>query len=174
MLENRVAEYRLRHLHAEGEWPTLPKRRYGGVTFNSLGEVLLREPMNHFDGYHWTFAKGKPDKDEHSVDTALRETLEETGHRPEIIGHIPEVFRGGNVGAANYFYVMLDHGGIVDRTAMDRNGETNDLRWVSREEARRLISETTNSSGRARDLRILDAAYNEFERLTSAATRTAE
>ena len=85
MLENRVAEYRLRDLHAEGEWPKLPKRRYGGVTFNSMGEVLLREPLNHFDGYHWTFAKGKGDKDEHPVDTALHGDV--GGDRPQAENH---------------------------------------------------------------------------------------
>lgn len=31
---------------------------YGGVMINDRGEVQLREPVNHFGGYVWTFAKG--------------------------------------------------------------------------------------------------------------------
>jgi len=171
MLTSRTDEYRSRDLHTErdlhpeGEWPPEPRRRYGGVTFNLKGEVLLREPKNHFDGFHWTFSKGAPNKEEHPVVTALRETFEETGHKPEIIGHVPGVFRGGNTASANYFYVMLDNDDVVDRTAMDQNGETNDVRWVSEEEAHQLISMSTNSAGRDRDLRTLEAAYREFERL---------
>ncbi len=173
MVSNRNDEYRMRDLHTEcevdpdGEWPPKPMRRYGGVTFNRGGMVLLREPKNHFGGFHWTFSKGAPDKvkDKHPVDTAIRETLEETGHRPEIIGHVRGVFQGGVMGSANYFYVMLDRDGIVDTTAMERNGETNAVRWVSKEEAHRLISESTDEGGRDRDLRTLQAAYDEFERL---------
>jgi len=43
------------------------------------GRILLREPANHFDGYHWTYAKGKQDKNESPELTAPREVYEETG-----------------------------------------------------------------------------------------------
>ena len=75
----------------KGERPASPKPRYGAVIFDRFDRVLLREPMGHFDDYHWTFSKGASLNGEHPVDTALRETLEETGHRPVIVGHI----RGG-------------------------------------------------------------------------------
>src|SRR5580693_1755442 len=35
------------------------QQAYGGVLVNQNGEFLLREPTDHFDGYHWTFPKGK-------------------------------------------------------------------------------------------------------------------
>ncbi|MGH9919337.1 MAG: NUDIX hydrolase, partial [Nitrososphaerales archaeon] len=70
MLQSRTAEYGGRDLHAEGAWPKAAMRRYGGVIFNSDGQVLLREPKDHFDGYVWTFPKGAPDMDEHPVETA--------------------------------------------------------------------------------------------------------
>ena len=31
---------------------------YGGVVINRQGKLLLREPLNHFEGYVWTFPKG--------------------------------------------------------------------------------------------------------------------
>lgn len=153
---DRTAEYRGRDLHAEGAWPPGPSRRYGGVVFNSAGEVLLREPTGHFDGYVWTFSKGRGNAGEHPVDTALREVLEETGCRPAVVGHVPGVFTGGRVGSHNYFYLMHDATGELDESARDR--ETSAVRWAGIDEARGLIGMTTNSGGRARDLATLEAA----------------
>jgi 8-oxo-dGTP diphosphatase len=172
MPEDRTDEYRNRDLHTEcardpeGEWPPGPKkkRRYGGVTFNREGQVLLREPMNHYGGFHWTFSKGAPDPHEAPVETALRETLEETGYRPAIVGHVPGAFQGGVMGSYNYFYVMLNDS-VFDEAAMKKNGETNAVCWVSEEEARGLIAESTDQGGRQRDLATLEAAFVEFRRL---------
>src|SRR5215469_5853961 len=81
-----TSEYHGRDLHAEGEWPIAKNPRYGVVIFNRKGDkVLLREPKNHFDGYHYTFAKGGPDPGESHVEVAHREAMEETGQRPHII-----------------------------------------------------------------------------------------
>ena len=60
-LVDRTSEYLERDLGVEGIWPASAKARYGGVIFNSRGEVLLREPTNHYDGYVWTFPKGAPE-----------------------------------------------------------------------------------------------------------------
>src|ERR1019366_5421089 len=67
-----AADYRQRDLHAEGQWPPmkgltpegeiLQPSSYGGILFNEKGQVLLREPKGHYDGYHWTFAKGRQDE----------------------------------------------------------------------------------------------------------------
>lgn len=159
----RTAEYRSRDLHVEGCW-TEEHARYGLVVFNEDGQVLLREPANHFGGYWWTFSKGRAEKGEHPVDTALRETLEETGYRPEIIGHIPQTFIGGSMNSANNFYVALDTQGQVDPQAVERNKETWSIRWATHEEAVELIKMTTDS-GRERDLGTLRAAYEEFDRI---------
>lgn len=35
---------------------------FGGVLFDDQGRVLLRRPANEFDGYVWTFAKGRLEK----------------------------------------------------------------------------------------------------------------
>ncbi|MGH9917791.1 MAG: NUDIX hydrolase, partial [Nitrososphaerales archaeon] len=130
-------------------------------------QVLLREPRGHFDRYVWTFSKGAPNKNEVPVDTALRETREEMARSPEIIGHIPGVFEGGNTSSANYFYLMFDDDPSHDPAAKF-GWETNAVRWASHEKARELISESTNEGGRGRDLETLEAAYREFERLKPA------
>lgn len=58
---------------------------YGGVVISRDGYFLLREVKNHFDGYVWTFAKGRPDKGESPREMALREVWEEMGVRASIL-----------------------------------------------------------------------------------------
>ncbi len=166
--KSRTAEYRKRDLHAEGEWPAATHsgdHRYGGVVFDGRGRVLLREPSDHYDGYHWTFPKGKAKHGEHQVDAALREVREETGHEPEIIDHVRGVFTGGNTGSSNYFYLMLDTTGQVDPAAMKTDKETSALQWADQHLAGELISKSMNLGGRDRDLRTLAAAFKAYEAL---------
>jgi hypothetical protein len=66
------------------------------------------------------------------------------------------------VGATAYYYLMLDSNGMVDPEAMQRNRETNNVRWATYQQAKELISQTTNSGGRARDLKTLDTAFKEW------------
>lgn len=159
--------YLRRDLFAEGVWPVGPKPRFGGAVFDVGARILLREPSNHYGGYHWTFPKGRPDDGEHPTRTALRETTEETGHRPRIVGHLPGVFFAGPRATSNYFYLMADHDGLVDPEAMERNGETRALQWATLPEAEGLIGATSTAGGRRRDLGILHAAFSEFGRLAT-------
>ncbi|MGO9027191.1 MAG: NUDIX hydrolase [Acidimicrobiales bacterium] len=170
-LPDRTPEYRTRDLHAEGEWPLADKPRYGGAIFDGKGRILLREPSGHYGGYHWTFPKGRPEVGEHPSATALRETLEETGHRPVITGHLPGVFRAGPRATSNYFYLMEDRAGLVDPAALATNQETADLRWATRREARELINLSPNDGGRRRDLEVLDAAFDEHDRTRPGPTQ---
>lgn len=127
---------------------------YGGVVISRDGYFLLREVKNHFDGYVWTFAKGRPDKGESPRETALREVWEEMGVRASILTPIEGEFVGGTT--INRFFLML-----TDRDGADlsfENRETSGLKWATPEEARRLIGQTTNVKGRERDLAIVDAA----------------
>lgn len=129
---------------------------YGGVVIDPTGYLLLREVKNHFDGYVWTFAKGRPNKGESPRQTALREVREEMGIDAAILAPISGEFAGGTT--INRFFLML-----ADRAAADlayENRETERLCWATPEEAERLIAQTTNNQGRQRDLAILRSALN--------------
>jgi len=67
---------------------TTLKKAFGGVVMNAAGQVLLKEPTNHFDAYVWTFPKGRPNPGESPETTALREVREETGVEARIIASI--------------------------------------------------------------------------------------
>lgn len=151
--------------HPIPNWPETSKNRYGGVVFNPDGLVLVREARGHFDGYHWTFSKGAPNDGETPAEAALRETLEETQHRAEIIGHLEKGYGGTATGWTAYYFVMLDIEGPNDAEAFATNKETQGVRWVSQKEAKGLISQTTNTAGRKRDLAVLADACAAFARL---------
>lgn len=124
---------------------------YGGVLINDHGEVLLREPSNHYGGYVWTFAKGKPERGETPEETAIREVLEETGQAARIIGLIPTVFAGTT--SSTVFFLMepvAEPGPFSDETVA--------VRWVDEKMARTLLSQTTSATGRQRDLAVLESA----------------
>src|SRR5437660_1590222 len=104
---------------------------YGGVVIDSEGLVLLREPANHYDDYVWTFSKGRPVEGELPEETALRETLEETGVIAEVVARIPGSFKGGTTD--NAYFLMRPTGDAVAPI-----GETASIRWVTGEEARAL------------------------------------
>jgi 8-oxo-dGTP pyrophosphatase MutT (NUDIX family) len=132
---------------------------YGGVVMRSDRSVLLREPRKHFDGYVWTFAKGRPNPGEAPESAALREVLEETGVKGRILAPIEGDFAGGTT-LNRYFLMAEEHGGTSPEP---HDQETASLRWAKLEEAQRLIRMTTNSKGRERDLAVLAAAVIAWE-----------
>ena len=131
----------------------LKEMAYGGVVVNREGKILLREPKNHFDNYVWTFPKGRPDKKQKPGETpelvALREVLEESGIKAEIRERLPGVYEGGTTETIFFLMSLIEDTGKFD-------GETQSVRWVTPEEARVLISMTTNPIGRKRDLKVLE------------------
>lgn len=129
---------------------------YGGVLLTACGQVLLREPANHFDGYHWTFAKGKSDPEENPERTALREVYEETGYVCQIVGVLPGVYKSSLSGTAMFVMYPLNE-------QHPYSWETQNTRWVSFAEAKALIGKSTNKAGRERDLQILADARAWFE-----------
>jgi len=132
---------------------------YGGVLIDDEGRVLLREPRNHFDGYVWTFPKGKADGPHDRGETcALREVKEETGYDARVIEKLPGAYRGGT--SVTQFFLMRPNG---EPTGFD--AETSDLAWVTFGEARRRIDLTTNLTGRRRDQAILADALGAAEAL---------
>ena len=122
---------------------------YGGVLVDKQKRVLLREPKGHYDGYVWTFPKGRPDKGEAPEEAALREVKEETGYSAHIVSKLPGTFSGGTT--ANEYFLMKPDG---DPEKFDE--ETASVVWATLDEAEILISQTTNPTGRKRDRAVLD------------------
>ncbi|MEG0820569.1 MAG: NUDIX hydrolase [Burkholderiaceae bacterium] len=143
-------------------YPDLPRAdSYGGVLVDARGRVLLREPTNHFGGYAWTFAKGRPDVGETASQTALREVREETGLGARILMAIPERFDGTTGSTA--FFLMEAVG-----SPAEFGWETATICWAEREEAERLIDESPSATGQARDRRVLAAALAAFDQLPAS------
>src|SRR5262249_25101764 len=131
---------------------------YGGVVIDPSGQVLLREPANHYHGYVWTFAKGKPQVGETPAQTALREVFEETGVRAKILQKIPGTFDGSRT--SNEYFLLAP---IEQVPKFD--SETVAVKWATREEAAQLILLTDRPKRRRRDLRVLKIAYSLFNEL---------
>lgn len=136
-------------------WSIPKASAYGGILLTRGGRILLREPANHYDGYVWTFAKGRPEKGDSPEQTALREVEEELGYVAEVVDILPGVYQGGTT--TNAFFVMRHHG-----LPRKPDWETASIRWVDFEQAEQLIQRTTNKVGRIRDLAILKAAQEWF------------
>ena len=125
---------------------------FGGVVFDGSGRVLLRKPAGEFDGYVWTFPKGRPDHGETPDATAVREVREETGIQAIIVGAVPGTFRGGTSLTTYYRMTPVQDFGDHDRA------ETEQIVWADPAEAHRLIAQTRNAVGRQRDWDVLAAA----------------
>lgn len=167
-LSDKVNESDEDDMKPEPEARSIPKAKaYGGILMHG-GSILLREVANHFDGYGWTYAKGKVDAGETPEMTALREVREETGYDAEITHFIPKVFTSYE-GSTTAFYIMKPVSKIKDfhlethQANKDKqfHWETEQVKWVTRAEAEELIREhTTNRQGLRRDLEILEAAFS--------------
>jgi len=123
----------------------------GGVVFDDLGRLILREPKGHFGHYVWTYGKGQVQSGESHERTALREVLEETGAKAEIVDCIGDF--AGDTSVTRFFLMRLVHD-----TGVFQARETEAVRWVTPQEAMPLIAQTTSPTGRKRDLAVLAAA----------------
>jgi ADP-ribose pyrophosphatase YjhB (NUDIX family) len=145
--------------------PNPEKQAYGGVVVRTGPDgkiqVLLRKPSGGtaatggpgYDNYAWTWPKGKLQHGQGAHGTAVAEVGEETGHKAEVIGHLPGVFKSDGT-TTNAFFVMKSTG--EDPSLMDT--ETHAVQWVDIDKAHELIGQTTKPAGKARDLAILEAA----------------
>lgn len=124
---------------------------YGGVLVDDAGRILLRRPRGDYDGYVWTFPKGRPDAGETAEACALRETREETGQAARIVERLPGVFAGGTTDTIYFLMQPVGPQGPTDH-------ETAETMWVEPASAGQFIARTTNATGRRRDQAVLAAA----------------
>ena len=123
-------------------------RAAGGVVSRvaATGEVELL--MVHRPKYDdWTFPKGKTERGEHDIDCARREVEEETGYRCSVGAELTSttyVDRKGRPKEVRYWLMTVEDGDFAP------TGEVDELRWVSPEQARWLLTYD-------RDRDVLDA-----------------
>jgi 8-oxo-dGTP pyrophosphatase MutT (NUDIX family) len=105
----------------------------GGVVVED-GRVLLVHRPRYDD---WTFPKGKLDRNESFEDAALREVEEETGVRCSLGRELPAVrYEVGDRPKLVRYWLMTPQ----SETPFVPNDETDDIRWVTPENARTMLS----------------------------------
>lgn len=125
---------------------------YGVVLISPDKKTLLRRVSGAFGGYLWTFAKGCPDGYETPQETAKRECLEEMGIHCRLVGLLPKTYQG-TTGSTVFFI------GIPKGDPEPFGPETTETRWVTKDEALKLLSMTAHAAGRERDAAILNDLY---------------
>jgi 8-oxo-dGTP diphosphatase len=105
----------------------------GGVVVRD-GEVALVHRPRYDD---WTLPKGKLDQGESFEGAAVREVEEETGVRARLVRELPatEYRVGQRRKIVRYWLMDVEHEG-----PFQPNEETDQLRWVTPEEALRLLT----------------------------------
>jgi 8-oxo-dGTP pyrophosphatase MutT (NUDIX family) len=112
---------------------TEPIRAAGGVVVSD-GKVLLVHRPRYDD---WTLPKGKLDQGESSEDAALREVEEETGLRCTLGRELPSTKYTVGTRPKEVRYWLMEP---ESEAPFEPNDETDDLRWLTRDEAMRLLS----------------------------------
>ena len=97
-------------------------------------EVLIIHRARYDD---WTLPKGKADHAESIEATALREVEEESGVQPRIVGELGKSqYPHENENKVVHWFSMRE----VRSTPFQPNDEVDELRWLSIEEARKLLT----------------------------------
>jgi 8-oxo-dGTP diphosphatase len=109
------------------------------VVFRRTKRGNLRILVVHRPGYDdWTLPKGKPDAGETSEVTAVREVLEETGHRCRIVAPLGTTrYRvSGGVKEVEWFAMRS----LPDSPGFMHNDEVDRIKWLSRSDTIDILS----------------------------------
>jgi 8-oxo-(d)GTP phosphatase len=113
-------------------------RAAGGLIVRGIQPGVSRIAVIHRPRYDdWSFPKGKANEGESDQATALREVEEETGLRCELGALLPQAHYLDSLGRPKVvtYWTMTALGGTFAPSA-----EVDQIRWVSFEEAERLLS----------------------------------
>jgi 8-oxo-dGTP pyrophosphatase MutT (NUDIX family) len=122
---------------AELPSPTEVVQAAGGLVVRRHLETLEIAVVHRPVHQDWSFPKGKLEEGETFESAALREVEEETGMTCRLlrfIGHTEYVDRKGRPKAVAYWVMAAQSGSFVP------NDEVDEMRWVSLDEASRLLS----------------------------------
>lgn len=116
--------------------------------------LLMRHVPDCFDGYAWTFAKGKPTTDLSARQAARKIVREQLGVEATILTTIEGEHKGS--GSICRYFLMVVNREKVDLAFTSKS--TDSLTWANETDARALIAQTSNEGGRERDLAVLELA----------------
>jgi ADP-ribose pyrophosphatase YjhB (NUDIX family) len=131
---------------------------FGGVVLDHQRRVLLRKPKGEFDGYVWTFPKGRQIGGEEPAATANRVTRVKSGYDAEVLGPITGVYRGGTSRVA--YFIMQ----VVGDTPPGATGDTDEVLWCDQSQVAGPFLQTRNPVGRERDLAVWRAVQELLQR----------
>lgn len=113
-------------------------RAAGGLIFRKTAKGNLRILIAHRPAYDdWSLPKGKADRGESPEETAIREVLEETGFHCRIVAPVGTTRHriAGGVKEVRWFAMRP----LPDSPGFEKNKEVDEVRWVSRKKARKLL-----------------------------------
>jgi 8-oxo-dGTP diphosphatase len=122
---------------AEPPTPTEVVQAAGGLVVRRAQGALEIAVVHRPEHQDWSFPKGKLEEGETFELAALREVQEETGFSCRLlrfIGHTEYIDRKGRPKAVAYWVMVAESG------FFEPNAEVDELRWLSLEEASRLLS----------------------------------
>jgi 8-oxo-dGTP diphosphatase len=108
----------------------------GGIIWKKEGKEKKLAVVHRHKHNDWSLPKGKVDKNENWKKTALREVLEETG----CVGKIKKY-----AGSISYLLdgkpkvVLFWHMDVKDHKPNKMNGEVDEVRWLTVDEASQLL-----------------------------------
>ena len=110
----------------------------GGLVFRETSKGKLRVLVAHRPKYDdWGLPKGKADKGESPVQTAVREVLEETGYHCRVVAPLGTTrYRISNGIKEVDWFAMRP---LPDSPGFKKNNEVDAVRWMSRKKAKQLL-----------------------------------